>query len=333
MDESNFSHSFPPRFPECSPANLSPPRRCVFSQVGGMIRALEHFTRVLFTGGQSDVCAQFLYADLSSSSLGTSRFSPHLSEEQLNDLLCGEAPRHPPSHATRCSRTRTRVSQTPPADRSCLVWYTYALVSPRRSLGGFCRPSRPPCLSSPPTRWLVQPIRSKGLPACGPADQRVPGLEAGFRPPLRVRDSLQCGPLRQGAPGSAALWLLLLLFGVVDGDDDGGGGVSVSVRSTRSLALVWFASVGATQRWRSAILATKERYFHCSVHHRCCVVGGVFVVGVDCSRFRPIRTSGCLLCSGLPEIVLPPTPSCGVVTSSVCIGIHLQRFGARKCAS
>eukprot|EP00903_Cladosiphon_okamuranus_P014084 g13091.t1 len=58
-------------------------------EVGGMIRALEHFTRVLFTGGQSDVCAQFLYADLSSSSLGASPFSPHLSEEDLNGLLCG----------------------------------------------------------------------------------------------------------------------------------------------------------------------------------------------------------------------------------------------------
>lgn len=60
-----------------------------------MIRALEYFTRVLFTGGQSDVCAQFLYADLSSNSLGAYRFSPRLSEEELNDLLCGK-PRHLP---------------------------------------------------------------------------------------------------------------------------------------------------------------------------------------------------------------------------------------------
>ncbi|CAN0474148.1 unnamed protein product, partial [Ectocarpus sp. 12 AP-2014] len=35
------------------------------AEVGGMIRALENFTRVLFTGGQSDLCAQFLYADVS----------------------------------------------------------------------------------------------------------------------------------------------------------------------------------------------------------------------------------------------------------------------------
>lgn len=55
-----------------------------------MIRALEHFTRVLFTGGQSDLCAQFLYADVSSNSLGTASFFSHLSEEDLNDLLCGE---------------------------------------------------------------------------------------------------------------------------------------------------------------------------------------------------------------------------------------------------
>lgn len=54
-----------------------------------MIRALEHFTRVLFTGGQSDLFAQFLYADLSSSSVGAPSFSPHLSEEDLNGLLCG----------------------------------------------------------------------------------------------------------------------------------------------------------------------------------------------------------------------------------------------------
>lgn len=61
-----------------------------------MIRALEHFTRVLFAGGQGDLCAQFLYADLSSASLGASPFAPHLSEEELNDLLCGESEtRHP----------------------------------------------------------------------------------------------------------------------------------------------------------------------------------------------------------------------------------------------
>jgi len=59
-------------------------------QVGGMMRALEYFTRALFTGGQGDLCAQFLYADLSSTSLGAAPFSPHLSEEELNDLLCGE---------------------------------------------------------------------------------------------------------------------------------------------------------------------------------------------------------------------------------------------------
>lgn len=54
-----------------------------------MIRALEHFTRVLFTGGESDLCVQFLYADLSSSTLGESPFASRLSEEELNDLLCG----------------------------------------------------------------------------------------------------------------------------------------------------------------------------------------------------------------------------------------------------
>ena len=59
-----------------------------------MIRALEHFTRTLFTGGESDACAQFLYADLSSNSLGAAPFAPHLSEEALNDLLCGETGRH-----------------------------------------------------------------------------------------------------------------------------------------------------------------------------------------------------------------------------------------------
>ncbi|CAM9615361.1 unnamed protein product [Ectocarpus fasciculatus] len=59
------------------------------AEVGGMIRALEHFTRVLFTGGQSDLCAQFLYADVSSNSLGAASFASHLSEEDLNDLLCG----------------------------------------------------------------------------------------------------------------------------------------------------------------------------------------------------------------------------------------------------
>ena len=59
-------------------------------QVGGMIRALEHFTRVLFTGGDSDLCAQFLYANLTSNSLGTTQFPARLSEEELNRLLCGE---------------------------------------------------------------------------------------------------------------------------------------------------------------------------------------------------------------------------------------------------
>ncbi|CAM9570169.1 unnamed protein product, partial [Scytosiphon promiscuus] len=59
------------------------------AEVGGMIRAVEYFTRVLFTGGQSDLCAQFLYADLTSHSLGAEPFPPHLSEEELNDLLCG----------------------------------------------------------------------------------------------------------------------------------------------------------------------------------------------------------------------------------------------------
>ncbi|CAM9459049.1 unnamed protein product, partial [Ectocarpus sp. 4 AP-2014] len=59
------------------------------AEVGGMIRALEHFTRVLFTGGQSDLCAQFLYADVSSTSLRAASFSSDLSEEDLNDLLCG----------------------------------------------------------------------------------------------------------------------------------------------------------------------------------------------------------------------------------------------------
>lgn len=55
-----------------------------------MIRALEHFTRVLFTGGESDLCAQFLYANLLSNSLGAGPFPRQLSEEELNDLLCGE---------------------------------------------------------------------------------------------------------------------------------------------------------------------------------------------------------------------------------------------------
>lgn len=55
-----------------------------------MIRALEHFTRVLFTGGESDLCAQFLYTDLSSASLGSELFPPTLSEEELNHLLCGK---------------------------------------------------------------------------------------------------------------------------------------------------------------------------------------------------------------------------------------------------
>lgn len=74
-----------------------------------MIRALEHFTRVLFVGGQSDVCTQFLYADLSSSSLGASRFAPHLSEEELNALLCGE-PSHPRgmAHHTRAAGRKKR---------------------------------------------------------------------------------------------------------------------------------------------------------------------------------------------------------------------------------
>eukprot|EP00904_Undaria_pinnatifida_P014231 jgi/Undpi1/9939/HiC_scaffold_28.g12393.m1 len=59
------------------------------AKVGGIMRALEHFTRVLFTGGQSDLCAQFLYANLSSNSLGTTSFPATLSEEELNGLLCG----------------------------------------------------------------------------------------------------------------------------------------------------------------------------------------------------------------------------------------------------
>lgn len=55
-----------------------------------MIRAVEFFTRVLYTGGQSDLCAQFLYADLTLSTLGTETFPTQLSEEELNDLLCGK---------------------------------------------------------------------------------------------------------------------------------------------------------------------------------------------------------------------------------------------------
>ena len=55
-----------------------------------MMRALEHFTRALFKGGESDLCVQFLYIDLSSSDLGKKSFSHTLSEEELNDLLCGE---------------------------------------------------------------------------------------------------------------------------------------------------------------------------------------------------------------------------------------------------
>lgn len=55
-----------------------------------MMRALEYFTRVLFRGGESDLCVQFLYTDLSSNALGAFSFSATLSEEELNDLLCGE---------------------------------------------------------------------------------------------------------------------------------------------------------------------------------------------------------------------------------------------------
>lgn len=55
-----------------------------------MIRALEHFTRVLFTGEEGDLCAQFLYSNLSSNSLGTAPSSESLSEEELNGLLCGK---------------------------------------------------------------------------------------------------------------------------------------------------------------------------------------------------------------------------------------------------
>ncbi|CAM9722904.1 unnamed protein product [Ectocarpus sp. 12 AP-2014] len=70
-------------------SQTDPNMRDQVAEVGGMIRALEHFTRVLFTGGQSDLCAQFLYADVSSTSLGAASFSSNLSEEDLNDLLCG----------------------------------------------------------------------------------------------------------------------------------------------------------------------------------------------------------------------------------------------------
>ncbi|CAM9459213.1 unnamed protein product, partial [Choristocarpus tenellus] len=62
-----------------------------------MMRALEHFTRVLFQPGDDDLCVQFLYADLSSPN-GLSRsgggdypaFGRCISEEELNRLLCGE---------------------------------------------------------------------------------------------------------------------------------------------------------------------------------------------------------------------------------------------------
>lgn len=55
-----------------------------------MMRAVEYFTRALFTGGESDLCVQFLYTDLSSTSLGVEPFPNTMSEEGLNDLLCGE---------------------------------------------------------------------------------------------------------------------------------------------------------------------------------------------------------------------------------------------------
>lgn len=61
-----------------------------------MIRALEYVTRVLFTGGESDLCVQFLYTNLSGleSPLDSpASFPRHLSEEGLNNLLCGEQDR------------------------------------------------------------------------------------------------------------------------------------------------------------------------------------------------------------------------------------------------
>lgn len=61
-------------------------------QVCGAMRALEFFTRRLFDGGQSDACVQFLYVNLASPLLGNEPFHASLSEEDLNDLLCGQWP-------------------------------------------------------------------------------------------------------------------------------------------------------------------------------------------------------------------------------------------------
>lgn len=73
------------------------------------MRALEHFTRVLFLGGDDDRCVQFLYADLSSETLGTAPFASHLSEEDLNGLLCGEIKYRVPLAAGRGPSTRPAV--------------------------------------------------------------------------------------------------------------------------------------------------------------------------------------------------------------------------------
>lgn len=55
------------------------------------------------------------------------------------------------------------------------------------------------------------PNRAKEFPARGSADQRLLGLSIGFRPPLRLRDPLQRGHFRKGAPGMYVYGLVIVL--------------------------------------------------------------------------------------------------------------------------